>query len=581
MRARPRARTRMLNRLLNLPSNWTDLVPLARIVRDYRRDDLSHDLVAGLVVGTVAIPQAVAYAFLAGLPAETGLYACLVPMVLYAVFGSSRHLVVGPVAVAALMVAATVREHAGDYATSPIEIAVIVSFQAGAFLWLLRAFGMGSVVNVLSHPVVSGFVNGAAILIIVSQLSPFTGIDMDRSSGTFGAIDAIAVGTVHGPTFAIGAMALLLLMAFPMLARRLLFVRPEHPLCRLGPLVVAIGAIVVVGQGGFDVATVGAVPGGLPAFTAPPFSTALWIDIAPSSAIIAIVAYVESFSIGTTLAGRQRQRVNSHQELIALGAANIGAAFSGAYPVAGSFSRSGINYATGARTPVSSLAAAAVTVIALVWFTSWLAPLPLAVLAAIVITSVSPLLDFRHLARHWKFYRMDVVTHLITFASVLAFGVETGLVTGVCVSIMLFVRRSSRPKITVVGRLGDTSHFRNIERYTDAKTWPEIVAVRIDENLYFTNVNRVEDRLLRIAERHPEAKQILLVCSAINFIDVSGLEMLRRVRANLASVGITMHLSDVKGPVMDQLRSVDFEQELGNDRIHLTADMAMQRMDKA
>jgi len=345
-----------------------------------------------------------------------------------------------------------------------------------------------------------------------------------------------------------------------------------------GPIFVAAGSILLVLVAGFETPSVGYIPAGLPSIKAPPFDLDLWIDLAPSAALIAIVAYVESFSVGSTLASRQRKRVNSHQELIALGAANLGAAFTGAYPVAGSFSRSSVNYAAGGRTPVSSIASALVILISLLWFTPLFQILPHAVLAAIIIVSVVGLVEFKDLKTHWRFYRLDVVTHVVTLASVLAFGVETGLLTGVCVSILLFIRRSSRPQITIVGRLGDSTHFRNIERY-DAETWPKVVALRVDESLYFANANRVEDRVLKIVETHHEAQHILLVCSSINFIDTSGLEMLRRINESLRSASIKLHLSEIKSPLSDRLADTAFAQELSG-QIFFTTDEAMQILDQ-
>ena len=294
--------------------------------------------------------------------------------------------------------------------------------------------------------------------------------------------------------------------------------------------------------------------------------------------MIAIVAYVESFSVGSALASRQRKRVNSHQELIALGAANLGAAFTSAYPVAGSFSRSSVNYAAGGRTPIASLAAALVILIALMWLTPLFQFLPHAALAAIVIVSVVGLTEFKDLKTHWRFYRLDVMTHIVTLVSVLAFGIETGLLTGVCVSILLFIRRSSRPQITIVGRLGDSTHFRNIERY-EAETRSKVVAVRVDESLYFANANRVEDRILKIVETNAEAQHILLVCSSINFIDTSGLEMLRRVNESLRLVSVKLHLSEVKGPVMDRLVETAFAKEISG-QMFFTTDEAMQIIDQ-
>ena len=554
------------------------------MIGSYRREDLNYDLIAGLVVGIVTVPQAIAYAFLAGLPPEAGLYACLLPMVLYALLGSSRQLVVGPVAVAALMVADAINDHADQYGNDPVGIATVLCLQAGLLLWLLRIFRIGGIVNILSRPVIGGFINGAVILIIISQIPALTGIPAISTAGPLTNFASMAgrITHAHAFTFGIGLASLLVLWLFPALVKRLLplrkGLREASALSRTGPIFVALGCILLVWVAGFETPSVGYIPAGLPSIKAPPFRLDLWIDLAPSAALIAIVAYVESFSVGSTLASRQRKRVNSHQELIALGAANLGAAFTGAYPVAGSFSRSSVNYAAGGRTPVSSIASAVVILVALLWLTPLFQVLPLAALAAIIIVSVVGLLDFKDLKLHWHFYRLDVMTHIVTLASVLAFGVETGLLTGVCVSILLFIRRSSRPQITIVGRLGNSTHFRNIERH-DVETWPEVIAVRVDESLYFANVNRVEDRVLKIVETHHEARHILLVCSSINFIDTSGLEMLRRINESLRSVSIKLHLAEVKGPVMDRLVDAEFAEELSG-QLFFTTDEAMQELDQ-
>ncbi|MCZ6890531.1 MAG: sulfate permease [Gammaproteobacteria bacterium] len=560
--------------------NWPSYVPIVEVARDYRHEDFGHDVVAGIVVGVVTVPQAIAYAFLAGLPAQAGLYACLVPMVIYAVFGSSRQLVVGPVAIAALMVAATIAEYAPAYSNHYIGISTILCLQVGCFLWLLRVFQMGGIVNLLSHPVITGFVNAAAFLIIISQIPAFTGITVNGPSDPFEKVIELifAIESFNPVALIIGIGSFLVLWV---VRRYGALVIPgatrDHPISRVGPMLIAIISTVLVATLGLDIDTVGYVPAGLPDLTIPPFDPALWLDLAPASAMIALVAYVESYTIGTTLAARQRKRVNSHQELIALGAANLGAAFTGAYPVAGSFSRSSVNYAAGARTPVSSLVCACVIVITLLWLTPLFEYLPHAALGAIIMISVGGLINFRSIREHWYFYHQDVYTHFITFGAVLFFGVEVGLIAGVAISVVMFVRRSSSPNIAVVGRLGSSAHFRNVERH-QVETFAHVTAIRVDENLYFANANQVENRILKILERHAETKQVVLVCSAINFIDTSGLEMLHRINHNLDKVGIKLHLSDVKGPVMDQLESAKFPLELSG-KIFLTTDQAMRDLD--
>jgi SulP family sulfate permease len=532
----------------------------------------------------VTIPQAIAYAFLAGVPPQSGLYACLVPMVLYAIFGSSKQLVVGPVAVAALMVAAAVAEHAPKYSDAYLGITTVLCLQSGIILWLLRLSRMGGLVNLLSHPVITGFVNAAAILIIVSQLPAFTGIAVNDTTSPFTTLASLLenIDALDPLTLLFGASALALLIGFkPVMLIGLRAIAPsvadDHAFTRLGPMVAAAVAILIVGLVGLEgeITLVGFVPAGLPELAAPPFNLTLWLELLPSAAIIAVISYIESFSIGTTLAARKQDRINPHQELIALGAANVGAAFTGAYPVAGSFSRSSVNYASGARTPVSSLVCAGVIVIALIFFTGLFALLPHAVLAAIVMISVVGLMDLKSSREHWSIYRHDTITELATLGLVLFMGVEIGLITGVLLSIAFFIRTSSRPNITQVGRLGDTEQFRSIKRY-DVETLPHVLALRVDENIYFANATQIENKLIKRVQKRRSTKHLLVVCSSVNMIDATGLQMLSRLNQHLAQADIRLHLCDIKGPLMAQLKGTDLETALSGE-IFFNADRAMRK----
>jgi SulP family sulfate permease len=566
---------------------WPGYVPLVPILMNYKREDFSHDLIAGLVVGMVTIPQAIAYAFLAGVPPEAGLYACLVPMVLYAIFGSSRQLVVGPVAVAALMVASTVSEYAPKYSDEYLQIATIICLQAGLFLWLLRLSRMGGLVNLLSHPVITGFVNAAAILIIVSQLPAFSGIAVDNGSQPLAVLSALLaqLEQVDALTLAIGVTALLLLLLFPKFMPTAagwigIKISREHPVTRLGPMIIAALAVTWVTLTGSEdlIATVGVVPSGLPSFSAPPFNAELWIALLPSSTIIALVSYIESYSIGTTLAARRQTRVNSHQELIAIGAANIGAAFTGAYPVAGSFSRSSVNFLSGGRTPVSSLVCALVIVVMLLFFTGLFSTLPHAVLAAIVMVSVVGLMDLKSSRHHWSIHRNDTITEVATLLLVLFMGVEIGLAAGVLLSVAFFIRTSSRPNITQVGRMAETDHFRSIKRY-DVETLPHVLALRVDENIYFANAAQIEDKFLKRSQRRKGTRHLLIVCSSVNMIDATGLQMLNRLNTNLERAGISLNLSDVKGRLMPHLDAAKLGEQISGE-IFFTADRAMKHFAK-
>ena len=567
--------------------NWRSYIPILDVLRRYRSGDFSHDAVAGIILGVITVPQAVAYAFLAGLPPEAGLYACLLPMLMYAILGSSRELVVGPVAVAALMVAATVKEFAPAYSYEYLSIATIISLQAGLLLWILRLSRMGGVVNLLSHPVVSGFVNAAALIIILSQLLPFTGQASEVGNNTWDNLLSLSGSIEKINPFALaigvgGLVVLWLTQRFGYLVLRPFSSRDteelmQSPITRIGPMIVVLlSVLAVIGfnlDESYAVSTVGAIPAGLPSLKVPPFNLDLWIDLAPSSAIIALVAYVESFTVATMLATRRRQRVNSHQDLIALGAANIGAAFTGAYPVAGSFSRSSVNFAAGARTPISAMVCAVVVVITLIALTPLFARLPQAALAAIIASSVYSLIDFRSLRGHWRFYHHDVVTHVVTMIAVLALDVETGLLIGVATSIALFIRRSSRPTVTLIGRIPNSEVYRSTKHH-DVETFGHVAAVRIDENIYFANANQIENRLLKVVQQKPRTRHLLIVMSAVNLIDVSGLEMLRRVNENLSRMDIKLHIAEVKSKVMDALKTTELPTSISGN-VFFSTDQAM------
>ena len=571
----------------------SNYLPIVEVARSYRSADLPHDVVAGVAVGMLTVPQALAYALLAGLPAQAGLYACLAPMVIHALLSSSRQLIVGPVAIAALLVAATVGEHAPAYSDAYLGITTVLSLQVGMILTLLRLLQAGGIVNLLSHPVIAGFVNGAAVVIVVSQLAPLTGIGATTPPGD-GAVDHIVLlvgrlAEINPTALGLGLGGLVLMALVRRWGPVLLRLRDthgediRHALSRTGPVLATVAGTAVVAGFGLDVGVVGSVPAGMPALTVPLFDAQLWWDLVPNALLIALVAFVESYSIGKTLASRERRRIDSHQELVALGAANIGAALSGAYPVAGSFSRSSVNYACGARTPFSALVCAAVIVVTLLWLTPLFRNLPHAVLAAIVIVAVYELTDFRSVLRDWRFYRPDVLTHFATFGGVLLAGVEAGLVIGIGVAVVLFLRGSATPHIAVVGRLADTPHFRNVKRYP-VRTWHHLVAVRVDESFYFANADKLENRLADLVD-HPQrgaidedaegdgpVEHLLIIMSAVNFIDTTGLEMLERLTHRLADRDVALHLCEIKGPVRDQLEHVAVDEWLTGTVFQTTDD---------
>ena len=575
---------RLLTRLALAGRRWQQWIPLVQSLKVYTRADFSSDLSAGVVVGMVTVPQAVAYAYLAGLPPQAGLYACLLPMLIYACLGSSRHLVVGPVAVAALLVAAAIAQHAPDYGNAHLMISSVLCLQVGLILLALNLFKMGGLVTLLSHPVITGFVNAAALLIIVSQLPAITGISIDQTSSPLLQVSALlkSVDGLNATTLTIGVTALLFLLCSKTLIQRLLTLvglrGDDHPLTKTGPLWAALAGIFCVSTLGLSRATetVGAVPQGLPTLAWPSMDLALWLALLPSAAVIAVITYIESYSIGATLAAKEREQARPTQELIALSAANIGAALSSAYPVAGSFSRSGVNYAAGARSPVSSIICAVIIVCTLLFFTEAFVDLPKAALAAIVMVSVLNLIDLHSWRKNWSSYRQDCWTEWATAVGVLALGVEVGLLFGVLLSVAFFLRGASNPAITQIGRLGDSEQFRSAKRYP-VTLHHHVLALRVDENIFFANATQIEARVVGRALRRRGTRDVVLACGSVNRIDSTGLTMLLRVSRTLADAGIHFHLSEIKGPLMQALSPTNLAENISGE-IFFSNDEAMRAL---
>jgi SulP family sulfate permease len=538
-------------------------------LRGYGRHQLAADGMAGLVVTLMLIPQSLAYALLAGLPPEAGLYASVVPLVVYALLGSSRVLAVGPVAVVSLMTAAVVGEHAAAGTAHYASVALTLAFLSGALLLLMGLLRMGRMAQFLSHPVIAGFINAAAVLIALGQLAPLLG-------GPFGGW--------HGPTAAIGLASLALLLALrtwakPGLVRLGLGARTADLLARSGPvLVLVLATVAAYGLGPLTagVERVGAVPQGLPPFTMPLMDPTLLADLFLPALLISLVGFVESVSVGQTLAARRRQRIDPDQELRALGGSNFAAAFSGGFPVTGGFARSVVQFEAGAQTQLASVFVAAGILLASLLLTPLLYHLPKATLAATIIVAVLTLVDLRIFRSTWRYAKADFLALATTVLVTLAAGVEPGLLAGVLLSLLLHLWRSSQPHIAEVGRVPGTEHYRNIERHR-VETDPAVLALRVDESLFFANARALEDRINAEVAARPGLRHVVLVASAINAIDASALDSLHAINERLRDGDLRLHLSEVKGPVMDRLRRSDFLEQLSGE-VFLSHHHAMQRL---
>ena len=545
---------------------WLPSLPVLDWGRRYDRETLVSDGVAALIVTIMLIPQSLAYALLAGLPAEVGLYASVAPLLLYAVFGSSRVLAVGPVAVVSLMTAAAIGDYAAAGSPAYWAAAITLAFLSGAMLLAMGLLRLGFLASFLSHPVISGFISASGLLIAASQLKTLMGVKAEgHSLVALLASLAHQVQNTHLLTLGVGVLATAFLFWVrkglkPLLLSWGLGARAADVIAKTGPvaaIAVTTGLAWALGWQAQGMKIVGTIPQGLPPLTLPVWDLALWKDLFVPALLISVVGFVESVSVGQTLAAKRRQRIAPDQELVALGASNLSAAFTGGFPVTGGFARSVVNFDAGARTPAAGVFTAIGITLASLLLTPALYYLPQATLSATIIVAVLSLVDFSILKRTWTYSKPDFTAVAATLLATLTLGVESGLVVGVGVSLALYLFRTSRPHIASVGLVPGTEHFRNVLRHS-VKVSPRLVSLRMDESLYFANARSLEDRVNDAVAGLPDLQHVVLQCSAINDIDASALESLEAIEHRLHDAGIALHLSEVKGPVMDQLQRTDF-----------------------
>lgn len=557
-------------------------------ILNYQSRYLVGDITAGIIVASLLIPQSMAYALLAGLPPQIGLYASIAPAIIYPLLGTSRVLAVGPVAVDSLMVGAAIAQLAPSDTAQYVALAITLAFLVGLLDLSMGLLRLGFLVNFLSRSVISGFISGAAVIIAFSQIKHLFGLAIPSTESFSQLIVSIIGGLpqTNWAALALGLSSVGLLFYFnsPLvkLLQRLGWRDQEIlPVSKSAPLLVVIlGTLVVWGfhlDQAAGIKVVGAIPAGLPAFTVPFLDVQTLRELFPSALAIALVGYMEGFAGGQALANKRREKLDANQELVAFGVANLGVAFTGGYPVTGGLSRSVVNFSAGANTGLSSIITGLLIAITVMFLTSLFYFLPQACLAAIIITAVYKLIDFATLKRMWAYDKADGLAWLVTFFTVLAVGVEKGIILGALIAVGLHLWRTSHPHIAIVGRVGDSEHFRNELRHL-VKTSPNVLAVRLDESLYFANAKYLENFLNREIADRLDIKSVLLVCSAINVIDASALEILETLVADLERLGIEFYLAEVKGPVMDRLVTIGFVDYLGKDHFFLTTDQAMKTL---
>jgi SulP family sulfate permease len=513
-----------------------------------------------------------------------------VPLIFYGLLGSSRALDVGPVAIVSLMVATTLGTLAEAGTVGYVAGAVLLAFLSGAILLGMGLARLGFLVNFLSHPVISGFSSAAALVIGFSQLKHLLGFDIPRSHLITETIwHAITdISQINPATFGIAAMSLAILLLWKgrldgWMKTAGINASVTDAVSKSGPLVAVLVTTLAVWFFGLNqsagVSIVADIPAGLPPLAMPAFDLALMQELLPAALLISLVGFLESVSVAKSLASKRRQKIDANQELVALGAANIGASFTGGYPVTGGFSRSLVNFTAGAVTPLASIITAVLVAITVLVLTPLLYFLPKATLAAIIVVAVANLIDFKIVRSTWAYNKTDALSLIVTFVAVLTIGIEMGIVIGAGLSIALYLYRTSRPHIAVVGRVGETEHFRNVLRHK-VHTDDDILIVRVDESLYFANTAYLEDELLGHVADQPPIKHLVLIMSAVNFIDASALETLDTLIERLRDAGVTLHMAEVKGPVMDKLQLVDFEKTLGAGQVYLSTHEAVSNLTK-
>lgn len=559
------------------------LLPALVWMRRYDSVAFSSDAVAATIVTIMLIPQSLAYALLAGLPAEVGLYASILPLAIYGLFGSSSTLSVGPVAIASLMTAAAVGEISATGIASVTSAAITLAALSGAMLMLFGFLRLGFLANFLSHTVVSAFITASAIIIALSQFRHLLGIQ--AGGDTLGGL--LRSLWEHLPqtnflTLLLGTGVLALLYFVRRKGVRLLSSmgmkrRHAHLMTKVTPVLAVILTIVLVkifsleAQG---VAIVGEIPKGLPPLLLPDFSLELVKALSMPALLISIIGYVESVSVGRTLGAKRQERIDADQELIGLGAANVASAFSGGLPVSGGFSRSVVNFDAGAVSQAASLMTAAMIALVSLFLTPLLYSLPAATLAATIIVAVTALVDFSVIGKTWKISKGDSIAILVTMFLTLGFGVEAGVSAGIMVSIGLHLYRTSKPHIAEVGLIPGSEHFRNVRRY-EVESYPQILTLRLDESLFFANAAFLEERVQVATFINGEIAHVILMCTAINEIDYTALETLEAINLQLKQQGITLNLSEIKGPVMDMLIKSDFLLHLSG-QVYLSQYVAFQ-----
>ncbi|WP_026691093.1 SulP family inorganic anion transporter [Alteribacter aurantiacus] len=548
-----------------------DWLPILGVLKNYDlRQDLRGDLNAGLIVAIMLVPQGMAYAMLAGLPPVMGLYAATVPILIYALFGTSRQLAVGPVAMVSLLIFSGVSGLAEPGSSEYVSLVILLALMVGVIQLMMGVLKLGVVTKFISHGVISGFTSAAAIIIAFSQLKHLVGIDLESSKNVFAIISEVIlrIGDIHLPTLMIGLGSIAILIGMKKWAKKL-----PAPLVVVALSMLTVWALSLHTNG---VAILRDVPAGLPGLTVPVIDTSLVLALLPTAITISIIGFVESYAMANVIAAKEKYRVHANGELRGLGLSNIGAAFFTGFPVTGGFSRSAVNYDAGARTPVAAIITSGLIVIVLLFLTGWFYFLPQAVLAAIIMMAVYKLIDVKEAVHLWRVKRIDGITLLVTFLATLTLGIEWGIAVGIAFSLLVFIYQSSKPHIAELGYVEELNLYRNVNRFTNAKTFEKTLIVRIDSPLYFANMEFIKDYLHDQVIKREALSHVVLDFSGVNDMDAIALDELEEwIRTERDNHHVQTTLVSVKGPVRDLLDRANWSEKFGAHSQYPSIDQAL------
>lgn len=546
-------------------------IPILDWLSKYSISDAKGDLSAGLTVGVMLIPQGMAYAMIAGLPPIYGLYASTIPIIIYSIFGTSRQLAVGPVAMVSLLTAASVGLLADGGTELYIQLAITLALMVGVIQFALGLAKLGFLVNFLSHPVISGFTSAAALIIGLSQLKHLLGVDIPRSHHVHEIIlNAIKqADSIHWITLGIGIGGIILIKGVKKINKAI-----------PGPLLAVLFGILVVYFAGLHeqgVKIVGEVPSGLPSFGLPSFDMGMLQSLLPAALAISLVSFMESIAVAKAIQAKHKDyKVVPNQELIALGSANIGGAFFQSFPVTGGFSRTAVNDQAGARTGMAGIFAAILIILTLLFFTEYFFYLPQAILASVIMVAVFGLIDIAEAKHLWQANKTDFAMLLITFLATLTLGIELGIGTGVLLSLAAIIYKTSKPHVAVLGNVPNTSVYRNIDRYTDVIEREDTLIIRFDAQLYFANSNYFKETIERLVEeKGSNLKHIIISAESINSLDSSALHAIEDVIEEQNDAGRQIYFAGVKGPVRDAMKLGHLEKKITSDNFFLDVKHAV------